>query len=287
MLNLLAPAADQRPIATPGSSRRQVLEHPGRCGVCGRPLAAGDEVVSDRSTSAITCLECHPAPPPPLTEGTAGASALREYERRRAKRRDHARGKLGVAGTALAGMIDEPGSTKAWQTGGKGEVRAGERLTKHLREHGVALLHDRRVPGHGRANIDHIAIGPGGITVIDTKAIKGKVRTQRIGGLFAPRRTILQIDGRDSTGLVDKVELQIGYVRTALRGVASGEEIEIRGALCFPNPDGLLLLSGLKVREVVIDGPKPIAKFARRPGPLDAEVIRRLWEHLGGALPPA
>jgi hypothetical protein len=33
----------------------------------------------------------------------------------------------------------------------------------------VRLLHDRRVPRHGHANIDHIAVGPGGVTVIDTK----------------------------------------------------------------------------------------------------------------------
>ena len=43
-----------------------------------------------------------------------------------------------------------------------------------------------------------------------------------------------------------------------------GGRAEVRaGALCFPDPDGLPLVSGLKVREVVIDGPKRIAKFTR------------------------
>jgi hypothetical protein len=37
----------------------------------------------------------------------------------------------------------------------------------------------------------------------------------------------------------------------------------------------------------VIDGPKPIAKLARRPGPLDHEQIDRIWRHLATALPPA
>jgi hypothetical protein len=264
-----------------------VLSRSDVCVVCGRALAVGDEAVWDRSRATMTCLECHPAPPPPLSEGSAGASALREYERRRGSRRDHARQTLGSVGAALAWMTNEPQSTKAWQQGGVAEVRAGERLAKHLREHGVALLHDRRVPGHGRANIDHLAIGPAGITVIDTKALNGKVRTQRVGGLFKPRRTILEINGRDRTGLVDAVEIQVGYVRTALHGVRFADPVEIRGALCFPDPDGLPLVSGLKVREVVIDGPKRIAKFARRPGSLDTEAIRQLWEHLVQALPPA
>ena len=42
------------------------------------------------------------------------------------------------------------------------------------------------------------------------------------------------------------------------------------GALCFPNPDGLPLRQ-LTVRGIVIDGPKPIAKLARRAGPLSAD----------------
>ena len=105
------------------------------------------------------------------------------------------------------------------------------------------------MPGHGRANIDHIAIGPAGVTVIDTKAVKGKVRTQRVGGLVKPRHTILEINGRDRSSLVYAVERQVGYVRTALRGVQFAHPVEIRGALCSPNPDGLPLVSGLKVRE--------------------------------------
>ncbi len=61
----------------------------------------------------------------------------------------------------------------------------------------------------------------------------------------------------------------------------------MRGALCFPSPDGLPLLSQLRVRDVVIDGPKPIAKFARRPGPLTADTIDDLWQVLGTAFPEA
>jgi hypothetical protein len=62
------------------------------------------------------------------------------------------------------------------------------------------LLHDRRILGHGNAKIDHLAVGPGGVTVIDSKTNNGAVRVDRIGGLFSSRRAVLLIGGRDRTG---------------------------------------------------------------------------------------
>lgn len=94
---------------------------------------------------------------------------------------------------------------------------------------------------------------------------------------------MLLIDGREQTRLIDGVERQLGYVRAAL----GDSSIEVRGALCFPNPDGLPLFSQLSVRDIVIDGPKPIAKLARRPGPLNADRIDQIWRELGQAFPPA
>jgi hypothetical protein len=220
-----------------------------------------------------------------VSEGQAGASALRKYERLRARREDHARQQLGGFGVFLSRVIDEPQSTKAWQQGGKAEVRTGNRLKKLLKDQGVLLLHDRRVPRHGNANIDHIAIGPAGVLVIDTKSHKGKIRTKRIGGLFSPRRTVLLINGRDQTRLIDGVERQVGYVRDALHDF--GEDVDVRGALCFPNPDGLPLVGQLQVRDVVIDGVKPITKLTRRPGPLNVNTISLVWQLLGTAFPEA
>lgn len=218
-----------------------------------------------------------------MREGQPGASALREYDRRHATQERHARETLGGLGVLLSRLIDEPAITRVWGQGGRGEVRTGERLSKHLRGHLVRLLHDRRVPGHGRANIDHMAIGPSGVLVIDTKTHNGKVSTIRVGGLFAPRRTVLLINGREQTHLIDGVERQRGYVRAAL----GDSSIKVRGALCFPDPEGLPMFSQLSVRDIVIDGPKPIAKLACRPGPLDGDRIDQVWRRLGHAFPPA
>ena len=85
---------------------------------------------------------------------------------------------------ALAKVIDEPSSTKVWQQGGRGEARVGARLEQLLDGSGVRLLHDRRVPRHGQANIDHIAVGPAGVTAIDSKTHAGKIRKDWYGGLF-------------------------------------------------------------------------------------------------------
>jgi hypothetical protein len=78
------------------------------------------------------------------------------------------------------------------------------------------------------SNIDHIAVGPGGVTVIDTKSYKGKVRVERVGGLFSPRREILKINGRDQTKLIVGAEKQIQYVESAPR--ATGHQgVDLRG----------------------------------------------------------
>jgi hypothetical protein len=251
--------------------------------VCRRQLTVGEEAWWNRDERTLTCLACVSVPPPGESEGQAGASAQREYDRRHARREQHARQKLGRLGVGLARITNEPQSTTAWKQGARGEVRTAERLAKHLHGHGVRLLHDRRVPGHGRANIDHIAIGPAGVLVIDSKTHRGDVRVDRGGGLFAPRRTMLLINGRDQTHLVECVRCQVAYVRQEIEDAS----IEVRGALCFPNPDGLPLFSRLVVREVVIDGPKPIAKIAKAPGPLDVDAVERLWRQLGTAFPAA
>ncbi len=234
----------------------------------------------------MTCLTCSINAAVRLGSDTAGASARREYERRHAAREDRARNKLGTLGVVVARVVDEPQSTRAWKTGADGEERAGTRLTKLLAGTQVQLLHDRRMPGHGVANIDHIAIGPGGITVIDTKNYRGKVRTERIGGLFSERRTVLRIAGRDRTHLIDGVEKQIDAVRDVVQRF-SPEPPDVRGALCFVNTDGLPLLGSQSVRGVLIDGTRAVAKLARRPGPLTGEEISTLYERLGVRLPPA
>ncbi len=223
----------------------------------------------------------------PIDPGVAGGSALRTHQRLHDAREQRAREKPGGLGALLVKLTDDPSSTRVWQRGGNGEVRVGGRLEQLLDGTGVRLLHDRCVPRHGQANIDHIAIGPGGITVIDTKTHRGKLRRDWEGGLFTERRTILRINGRDQTKLIAGVERQIGYVHAALADLDLAQEIDVRGALCFPNVDGLPLFGQIEIRGIIVNGPQRVARLAARAGGLEQALVERVIGHLAQALPPA
>lgn len=262
------------------------LRRADRCAICRIKIPQGTLATWHPAQRRVTCLTCAVNAAARLPAATSGISARREYERRHAEREDHARRKLGTLGVLLTRFVDEPQKTRAWKTGAEGEERAAKRLAKLLADTQVKLLHDLRMPSHGAANIDHIAIGPGGITVIDTKNYRGKVTTERVGGLFSERRTLLKVAGRDRTHLIDGIEKQIDVVRAIVDHV-SPASIDIRGTLCFVNPDGLPIFGSQSVRGIRIDGSRAVAKLARRPGSLSDDEIARLYCALNAALPPA
>jgi hypothetical protein len=73
------------------------------------------------------------------------------------------------------GLRFQPSSDAvAWRRGAAGERRTA-RLLAPLERHGWAILHDLAVPG-SPANIDHLAIGPGGLFVIDSKQYRGRLQ---------------------------------------------------------------------------------------------------------------
>ena len=266
----------------PRSLRLRRADH---CAVCRTALPAGTTATWHPGERILTCLGCD-LERTPVDPGTAGASARRNYEGLHAEREDHARQKLGKLGVFLARVFDEPQGTRAWKTGADGGEPVGARLAKLLGDTQVKLLHDRRMPGRGAANIDHIAIGPGGITVIDTKNHRGEVRTECVGGLFTERRTVLKIAERDRSYLIDSVERQVAAVRTIAERL-SEQPIDSRGALCFVDPDGLPLLRTQSVRDILVGGTRAVAKLAWRPGSLGHEEISILCQRLSAALPAA
>src|SRR5215217_3006119 len=116
-------------------------------------------------------------PDPELDTGTAGASARREHDRRRANRERRVREKHPHIGGALLALRDGPTHETVWARGAAGEERVAAYLAKHLNDD-VVVLHDRRIPGR-RANIDHIAVAPSGVWVVDAKRYKGKVAVRK------------------------------------------------------------------------------------------------------------
>ena len=280
------------------------LRWAGSCRQCGRDLPAGVSAWHDKSTRSVTCASCvtahvhadlgialaeppdtTPQPPAASNRGVAGAGARAKYERLRASREAHARDRFGTLGVIAAGLSGDPQHVAAWKTGAEGEERLAARLSKLLRGTNVVLLHDCRIP-MSLANIDHLAVGPGGVTVVDAKNYKGKVRVERTGGLFRPRVSTLRVAGRDRTKLIEGVKHQMTEVRSALRD-SGRPDVPVAGALCFVNTDGLPLLGHLQVDDVEVHGPRGAAKLAGRPGPLNEPDIAETVEHLAVRLPAA
>ena len=79
----------------------------------------------------------------------------------------------------------------AWRCGAAGERRTA-RLLAQLERHGWVVLHDLAVPG-SRANLDHLAIGPGGVFVIDSKQYRGRLQLDPCGRLWHGRYPLTPI----------------------------------------------------------------------------------------------
>lgn len=212
--------------------------------------------------------------------GRPGTSARREYERRREARRARVLARHPRFGRLMLAFTSAPTHEESWRRGAEGEEHAARRLDALLHGRGVVLVHDRRMPG-SRANIDHLAVGPGGVTVIDTKRITGKVRVYREGGLFSESRERLMIAGSDRTHLVEGVCRQVAVVT----GLVGGD-VDVIGAMCFVEGE-LPLFSKPRLAGVRIAGPRGVARLARRDGAHTPSEVREIAERLRVALPEA
>ena len=226
------------------------LRYAGVC-ACGIELAQGERAAYDRAAKRVLCLPCHEgarhlgSPPPSeapievvaeaptLDVGVAGAGAIREYERRKAKD-DAARAERSRLWRAMNSFFYPDGrqSTNAWKVGAAGEERVAQALTALVDAGDGYALHDRRVPGK-RSNIDHLFVGAAGVYVIDAKRYKNAdVSVERTGGLFGPVVETLKIGGRRKNDLVDAVLKQCDVVRGAL-AASEHSDIPVIPALCF------------------------------------------------------
>jgi Nuclease-related domain len=91
-------------------------------------------------------------------------------------------GLLAAAGAAWTLRFRASQPTRAWRDGARGE-RATARRLRRLERHGYTVLHDLQVPG-SHANVDHLAIGPAGVFVIDSKYYRGALQLGGDGMLW-------------------------------------------------------------------------------------------------------
>lgn len=145
---------------------------------------------------------------------------------------------------------------------------------------GVILLHNRRLPG-GHGDIDHVAIGPAGVFVIDTKDVKGRVQIAR-PLLGKPR---LLVDGRDRSRFLDGLSRQVAAVRTALDRTAR-TDVRVQGALCFTRAH-LPLLRTQAIQGHLLIYRKALSKRLNADGPLGQADVHELAHALADQFPCA
>jgi hypothetical protein len=260
--------------------KRMKLRYAGACTHCGHPLPVGVEAIYDRATKTVGCLACTvqantlgdtgaqaPDEPSPDVAGTAGSSARREYERRKAKDEERVRRRWGKLGGFAVALAEERQSTTAWAVGAAGEEKLGARLDSLVSER-IAVLHDRRIPG-SKANIDHIAVTHAAVWVIDAKRYKGRPALRIEGGILRPRVEKVLVGRRDCSKLVDGVLKQVDLVRDVVG------DVPVIGALCFVEADWPLIGGAFATREVQVMWPKRLAKLlTESEGHVDVAALR-------------
>lgn len=267
------------------------------CAACAVPLPAGTRAQWDSVARNVRCLAClgtvltaptpvEPAAPvvagrPPIDIGEAGRSARAEYERRRAKRdaRIEERWGTGRMAKLVRFLSDDPQTTKAWAIGAAGEERIAEVLHERVGDTAV-LLHDRRVPGT-RGNIDHLAIAPSGVWVIDTKKSEGDIVVRDVGG-WRRIDERLYVGRRDRTKAVDGMAWQVDAVRRVL----AGEDVPVLPVLAFVGASWPLFRpKPLHLNSVTIASPNMLAELIAAEGPLSVEAIDHIARRLATRLP--
>lgn len=272
-------------METPTPARPWRVKHDGVCSRCGMALRAGEVAVYERPTRSIRCVVCptgaeDSTEEPAFDSGVAGASARREYERRKANRETRLKDQFGRFGGVVLALTDDPQSTRAWATGARGEEKLAAALDGI---EGLRVLHDRRVP-RSAANIDHILIAPAGVFVVDAKNLRGKIEIRNRGGFFRTDNR-LYVGRRDCSAIATGLGWQVEAVTAALVAAAVDPLPPVTPVLCFIDGEWPLFGAPNEYAGVRLEGTGSIRKLVAAPETLDQPSIDRLAQILSAALP--
>jgi hypothetical protein len=145
-------------------------------------------------------------------------------------------GLLAAAGLGWVLRFRSSSETSAWRRGADGERRTA-RLLSRLEQRGWVVLHDLAVPG-SRANIDHLAIGPGGVVVIDSKQYRGRLQFDPSGLLWHGRH-LLTMTLRTARWEADQADEVLGVADVDVDAI-----VAVHGASV---PWGRVVVSGVTV----------------------------------------
>jgi hypothetical protein len=234
------------------------LRYAGDCAGCGTRIEKGERAHYLKVVRVIRCLPCGPSG---TREPTAAAGRSADDEARRASERAEALSARQAAAERKAA---------AFAAGAEGERRVAEALAP-LSAAGYVLLHDRAAGP--RANLDHLAIGPSGVWLVDAKHWSGTVTADGHE---------LRQDGRKRTRLLETATQQRQLVERILEG--TGLAPPVWGVLAFtaaaPQRATIGQVELVPVGELrtLIGGADPV---------LDGRTADRVAATLVTALPPA
>lgn len=146
-------------------------------------------------------------------------------------------------------------SRRAWEPGALAEPRVGA-LLDALRPHGVAPLHDRRIPG-SQANIDHVVVAPSGVWIVDSENYRGRIERRGRGSDLR-----LYVKGHDRTHLVSGMDRQYAAVRAAM----SACDVPVHRVLCFTGGEWPFFAKPFDVDGVWVTWPKALIDAIKRAG---------------------
>ncbi len=276
------------------SARTISLRYSATCHVCKRSLAANTKASYNGESRAITCLSCVYGPPnarrpfvgktvnrQQILTGVAGTGPQREHDRRAAIRDKEIRHKWGRLAPMAKFLSEEPQHIAAFGTGAEGERLLAKQLERDVRN-GTIFLHSRKI-SHG--DIDHLAIAPSGIYVIDAKKYDGRVEGRDVGNWLTTDRR-LYVKNRDRSNLVEGMEKQVDAVTRAL-ALYGLDGMAIRPILCFVKSEWGTFRRPISFGTVTCLWPGKLCELLKQPGPLDSVQREQMARRLSIELPAA
>jgi hypothetical protein len=234
------------------------------------PEPAEDGAEPEPAADLVPASDLVPEAPPAVRHPVAARPSLAEAEAppltRRARR--EAQG-LTAPRVGLFARLLTVRSFRAHE-GRKGKLDTPEAVVRALLDeaavHGVHTLHGRRVPGH-RSAVEHVAVGPSGVFVVDVNDAKNlsvELRRSPDGGKD------LVVGGRVATSAPSATSRRVAALRAVLDG-ADLANVPVTGVLCLV--DGLLPLgvSALQVEGTHVVRQTSLTALVSRAGFLDEE----------------
>lgn len=173
-------------------------------------------------------------------------------------------------GVLLALADTPPQHIERWRTGAEGEKATAKALRKLPA--GWQLVHDLDI---GRGNIDHVAVGPPGVFVLDSKKLSGVVSVT--AGVLSVRWREDPDDGYAVPRLASRMRWLARTLETRLRGEGmEGIDVQPVVAIWAPFEQGSILSGGV----AWVSGKQIANVLGRRPVTLTSDEVARVAEAL-------